>query len=90
MTHIGGYPKHYEPGVKNILQSMHPQLFITGHSHILKIMRDAELNNLLCINPGAAGKAGFHIMRTAVRLKIDSNRIFDVEAIELGKRATRT
>lgn len=86
MIHIGGYPGHYAPGVKSILQSVQPDLFITGHSHILKIVRDPSLNNMLHINPGAAGKAGFHLVRTVVRLKIDGKRIYDVEVVELGKR----
>ncbi|MBA2422220.1 MAG: metallophosphoesterase family protein [Chitinophagales bacterium] len=87
MTHIGGYPGHYDARVKSLLQSLKPQIFITGHSHIIKIMRDPKLNDLLHINPGAAGKVGFHIMRTVVRLKIDGKRIFDVEVIELGKKS---
>jgi len=86
MTHIGGYPNYYVPEVKATLQSLKPDIFITGHSHILKIIRDPQLNNLLCINPGAAGRAGFHQVRTIVRLKISGKRIYDVEAIELGKR----
>jgi putative phosphoesterase len=86
MTHIGGYPAHYDKRVNLLLQSLKPQIFIAGHSHIIKIMRDKKLNNLLHINPGAAGKIGFHLMRTAVRLKIDGNRIYDVEVIELGKK----
>lgn len=86
IIHIGGYPPRYEKGVREKLEKMRPDLFICGHSHILKISRDPKLNNMLCINPGAAGKSGFHQMKTIVRLKIDSNRIFDVEVIELGKR----
>jgi putative phosphoesterase len=86
MTHIGGYPGHYERRVKSILESTRPDLFITGHSHILKIIRDPQLNHMLHINPGAAGKFGFQQMRTIVRLKINGARIFDMEVIELGKR----
>ena len=88
ITHIGGYPGHYEERVKEILKMQKPDLFITGHSHILKIMRDPKLNNLLHINPGAAGKSGFHQMRTMVRMKIDGKRMYDVEVIELGKRSS--
>lgn len=87
IIHIGGYPNHYEAGVKQQLQVLKPNLFITGHSHILKIARDSSLNNLLHINPGAAGRVGFHIMRTMVRLKIEGRRIYDVEVIELGKKS---
>jgi len=86
MIHIGGYPNHYQPGVKEKLLQLKPDLFITGHSHILKITRDPSLNNMLHINPGAAGKAGLHQVRTIARLKIDGKKIFDVEVIELGKR----
>jgi len=87
IIHIGGYPPRYERGVKEKLQKLQPDLFVCGHSHILKIVRDPKLNNMLCINPGAAGRSGFQQMRTMVRLKIEGNRIFDVEVIELGKKS---
>ncbi|MEO5674965.1 MAG: metallophosphoesterase family protein [Chitinophagales bacterium] len=86
MTHIGGYPPRFEPGIRNKLQNLLPDIFICGHSHILKITRDPGLNNLLCINPGAAGKAGLHKVRTIIRLKIEGKKIFDLEVIELGKK----
>ena len=86
MIHIGGYPVRYESGVKEIIQQNKPQLFITGHSHILKVMRDKTLNNLLHINPGAAGKSGFHKVRTMVKFKIDSGKMLDVNVVELGKK----
>ena len=85
MKHIGGAPPRYSPGIKPFLQTAKPELFITGHSHLLKIIRDLQ-HDLLYINPGAAGRSGFHLMRTIVRLKIDQKRIYDVEVIELGKR----
>lgn len=85
MTHIGGYPGQYQPRVNNIIESVKPNLFITGHSHILKIMRDPVYHHLH-INPGAAGRSGLHQVRTIVRLKIDADRIYGVEVIELGKR----
>jgi hypothetical protein len=88
IIHIGGYPPRYETGVRQKLERLRPDLFICGHSHILKIIRDPQLSNMLCINPGAAGKSGFHQVKTVVRLKIEGKRIFDVEVIELGKRAT--
>ncbi len=88
ITHIGGYPGHYERGVKQILQQQQPDLYICGHSHLLKIIRDPALNNLLHINPGAAGRSGFQQIRTLVRLKIEGRKIFDVEVIELGKRSS--
>ena len=88
MTHIGGYPGNYERRVKPELYRRKPGLFICGHSHILKIMRDAELK-LVHMNPGAAGHNGWHLMRTMLRFTIDGDRIHGVEAIELGARGRR-
>jgi uncharacterized protein len=85
MTHIGGYPSRYAPSVKNEITTNPPQLFISGHSHILKIIFDDKLK-CLHINPGAAGKHGWHKMRTIVRLTIDGRVMKDCEVIELGKR----
>ena len=85
MTHIGGYPKKYDVLVREEIRSNPPKLFICGHSHILKVIYDDQLN-LLHINPGAAGKYGFQMVRTAVRFTIDGNDIKDLEVIELGKR----
>ncbi|MCA6075379.1 metallophosphoesterase family protein [Fulvivirga sedimenti] len=87
MTHIGGYPPRYNPRVRKIIQQEKPDLFIDGHSHILKIMRDPGLPNLLHINPGAAGKQGFHKISTLVRFSLEAGRISDLQVIELGKRA---
>ncbi len=85
ITHIGGYPGKYSFAIRTELIENPPQLFICGHSHILKVMRDSQLG-LLHINPGAAGIKGFHTVRTMVRFKIDNGKITDIEAIELGKR----
>ncbi|MFW6226543.1 MAG: metallophosphoesterase family protein [Bacteroidota bacterium] len=85
MTHIGGYPNRYDPGIRNQLFASPPDLFITGHSHILKVMYDKKLK-LLYINPGAIGKSGFHKVRTAVRFVIDGCNIRDLEVIEFQKR----
>ena len=85
LTHIGGYPGHYDSRVRDKIRTDPPGLFISGHSHILKVMHDKKLN-LLYINPGAAGKTGFHQIRTAVRFAIDGSKIKDLEVIELGKR----
>lgn len=82
ITHIGGYPGKYDPRVKNILAIDPPQLFICGHSHILKVMFDKKYN-CLTMNPGAAGKYGFHKIRTLIRFIIDNNNIKDLEVIEL-------
>lgn len=70
MTHIGGYPKHYESNIRKLLLEVKPQIFICGHSHILKVMYDPELE-LLHINPGAAGRQGFQKVSTLVRFTID-------------------
>ncbi|PKV75314.1 metallophosphoesterase family protein [Pontibacter ramchanderi] len=87
MTHIGGYPGKYHPDIRQEIKTNPPGLFITGHSHILKIMPDKSLNNLLHLNPGAAGKHGFHQVRTMMRFSIEAGQIRDLQVIELGKRA---
>lgn len=86
MTHIGGAPPNYNPRVKNVLTTRIPQLFICGHSHILRVSRDAARSNMLYVNPGAAGQQGFHAMRTIVRFEIVAKEIKNMEVIELGKR----
>ena len=85
IKHIGGYPGRYEPGVKSTIIKEKPQLFISGHSHILKIMYDDKLQ-CLHINPGAAGLQGWHKVKTLVRFVIDGKQIKNCEVIELGKR----
>lgn len=84
MKHIGGYPPKYNPAVKKELITKPAQLFISGHSHILKVMYDAPLA-CLYMNPGAAGKQGWHSVRTIIRFAIDRKEIKDCEVIELGK-----
>lgn len=86
MTHIGGYPRHYTPAAVAKIQAQHPKIFISGHSHILRVMYD-PVYDLLHINPGAAGAYGFHQLRTAVRLRIDGERITDLEVGEWPRRA---
>ena len=86
MTHIGGYPGKYAPQIKNEIYANPPRLFLCGHSHILKVMNDPVLN-LLHINPGAAGKYGFHTIRTAVRFVLDQGNIRDLEVIEIGNES---
>lgn len=86
MTHIGGYPGRYEPSVNSILKKDPPKLFISGHSHILKVMYDKKLQ-CLHINPGAAGLYGFHKIRTLIRFILENGNIKDLEVIELGKRS---
>ena len=86
ITHIGGTPPKYNPIVRPLLQQNPPGLFICGHSHILKVTRDPALNNMLFVNPGAAGKTGFHQMRTILRFSLDNGKVLAMEAIELGKK----
>lgn len=86
ITHIGGIPPRYNPRVKKILKETAPDIFICGHSHILRVKRDPEINNLLYINPGAAGNQGFHPIKTIIRFEVTGREIKNMEAIELGKR----
>lgn len=83
MKHIGGYPGKYDRSVGPLLRVNPPQLFISGHSHILKVMFDPRLN-MLHINPGAAGLYGFHKQRTLVRFTVDGRQFKDLEIIELN------
>jgi uncharacterized protein len=85
MTHIGGYPTKYASRVRNILQVRTPDLFICGHSHILRVMKDPKYN-MMVMNPGAAGIEGFHHIRTILRFEIIDKKILNLEAIELGTR----
>lgn len=85
MTHIGGYPHKYVARVRTKLEEIKPNLYICGHSHILKVQYDNKLN-LLHMNPGAAGKHGFHQVRTMLRFELDDGEIKNLEVIELGKR----
>lgn len=82
IKHIGGYPGKYDPKVKNLIMTESPNLLICGHSHILKVKYDQNFR-LLHINPGAAGKYGFHAVRTLVRFSIDNCNFSDLEVIEL-------
>ena len=82
MQHIGGYPGRYAPGVKNEILLNQSTLFISGHSHILKIMYD-DKTGCLHMNPGAAGKQGWHKLRTLIRFVIDGTNMKDCEVIEL-------
>ena len=82
ITHIGGYPNKYSPAIREEIRQNPPDLFISGHSHILKVMNDKNLK-LLHMNPGAAGKHGFHKKRTMLKFKIDGKEIKDLFVIEL-------
>ncbi|MCA0396068.1 MAG: metallophosphatase family protein [Bacteroidetes bacterium] len=85
MQHIGGYPGKYAPGVKKKIQAAGAKLFISGHSHILKIQFDSALQ-CLHINPGAAGQQGWHTMRTLVTFCIDGDQLTNCQVIEMGPR----
>lgn len=87
MTHIGGYPGRYNPRVKKLILEEKPQLYICGHSHILKVVQDRK-NNLLHMNPGACGIQGFHKIRTMLRFELNQGKIESLEAIELGQRGS--
>lgn len=84
MTHIGGMPSRYEQSVVGIIEVNPPNLFICGHSHILKVMYDKK-RGFLYMNPGAAGISGFHKFRTAIRFLIDGNEIKDLEVLEIPR-----
>jgi putative phosphoesterase len=85
ITHIGGYPGHYDRRINPLIYDDPPDLFICGHSHIARVQYDNK-GGFLFVNPGAAGNNGFHKYITAIRLKIDGERIHDLELIELGER----
>ncbi|HNS12888.1 MAG TPA: metallophosphoesterase family protein [Bacteroidia bacterium] len=85
ITHIGGYPGNYPSKLKNKIQELKPDLFICGHSHILKVMPD-KINKLLHMNPGAAGKHGFHKIRTLLKFSVNGKKIENVRVVELGQR----
>ena len=83
MKHIGGYPGRYDASIRKELYENPPQLFVAGHSHILKIIFDNKLN-CLHINPGAAGKQGWQLQRTLIKVTIDGKIFKDLEIIELA------
>lgn len=85
ITHIGGYPGKYDSQIRERISQNPPNLFIAGHSHILKVQHDPNLD-LLHINPGAIGNSGFHRVKTAVRFIIEGNNIKDLEVLELPRR----
>lgn len=86
MTHIGGYPGNYEPKARRKIEEEMPDIFICGHSHILRVAKDPKYNNMLAMNPGAAGVHGFHKVKTLLRFTLNNGKIENLEAIELGKR----
>ena len=84
MTHIGGYPGRYAKGISQLISKEKPKLFISGHSHILKVINDKK-NNLLHMYPGTAGKSGMHIKITFARFTIEKDRILDLEIAEFDR-----
>lgn len=85
MTHIGGSPGHYYPRAQALIEAHRPDVFICGHSHILKVMRDQQ-HDLLYINPGAAGLQGWQVVRTALRFSIRDGSLNDLEVFNLERR----
>jgi putative phosphoesterase len=85
ILHIGGYPPNYNAHAKTLLEKYNPHLFISGHSHILKVMPDVK-RNILHMNPGACGNHGWHKIKTMLRFVADDDKIRNLEVIELGKR----
>ncbi|MCW5908388.1 MAG: metallophosphoesterase family protein [Chitinophagales bacterium] len=86
ITHIGGYPGSYEPKARKKIEEIKPDIFVCGHSHILKVMRDEKYGNMLVMNPGAAGVQGFHKVKTVLRFTLNNGKVENLEAVELGKR----
>lgn len=84
MTHVGGYPGRYDVRARQMIDEFHPDIFVCGHSHILKVVRD-EKRNMLVLNPGAAGLQGFHLVRTALRFRIENGGISNMEVFELDR-----
>ena len=84
MTHVGGYPGRYDVRARELIDRYRPDIFVCGHSHILKVVRDTK-RDMLVINPGAAGIQGFHIVRTALRFHIDDGNIHGMEVFELDR-----
>lgn len=88
ITHIGGAPPNYNPRIKKILKERIPDIFICGHSHILRVKKDLQYNSMLYLNPGAAGNHGLHHMKTLIRFEIKGKEIKNMEVVELGKRGS--
>ena len=84
MTHIGGSPGHYYPEARELIMQFRPDIFVCGHSHILKVMNDSTYK-CLYINPGACGNQGWHTVRTALRFHIDSGNVHDMEVFNLKR-----
>ena len=88
MTHIAGKPPSFTKNIRALLVAKQPNILVCGHSHILKVIFDKKYN-VLYLNPGAAGKHGFHKVKTLLRFDIEQGKIFNMEVIEIGPRATQ-
>lgn len=88
ITHIGGYPGRYNPKIREDVYRLKPDIFICGHSHILKVMPDKKVKNLLHINPGAAGIVGIHKVKTIMTFEINAGKVEEMKVIEMGPRAS--
>lgn len=89
MLHIGGKPPGYTRQANGLIETYQPDIFVCGHSHILRVSHDPKRPKLLYINPGAAGKVGFHKVKTIIRFEINDGKIANMQAIELGSRAQK-
>lgn len=85
ITHIGGYPGHYDYRAMGLIENFRPQIFVCGHSHILKVQYDNHYQ-MMTINPGACGIQGWHVVRTALRFKIENGKLSDMEVFELPRK----
>lgn len=86
ITHIGGAPPRYNPPIRQKLKLKAPDIFVCGHSHVLRIAKDPAMDDMLFINPGAAGNQGFHHIKTIVRFDVSGKQVANMEVIELGRR----
>lgn len=87
MMHIGGYPGRYDRRAKELIEKYRPQLFVCGHSHILKVMYDKKYE-MMTVNPGACGIQGWHAVRTALRFHIDGGQLHDMEVMNLPRKTS--
>ncbi|MFK7900119.1 MAG: metallophosphoesterase [Cyclobacteriaceae bacterium] len=86
LIHIAGNPKRYVPRVNQLIKKLDPQLLVCGHSHLIRVEKDDKHNGMVYINPGAAGKHGFHKMKTAINMTLHQGKITEMKVIELGLR----
>jgi putative phosphoesterase len=85
LIHIGGYPGRYSPYALDLIQKLNPDIFVCGHSHIVRVEYDRK-HSMLCINPGSAGRTGIHRVMTLLRFDVNGDNISDMEVIEFGQR----